>query len=272
MLPVTPSRPARFLPFVPTGLLLAAALLLPMPAGAQTPGQIRGQIPGQIPGQGREIRAQLSPVRSTVLSSELSGKIDELPLREGERFEEGQQLVGFDCSLHRARLAKASAQQTEARKVWEVNRRLDKLGSISTIEVEASQARLAAAEAETRMSRIMVDRCAIAAPFPGRVVELKVRRHQYVAEGEPLMEILDDRELEVEMIVPSRWLAWVKVGTPFRLMIEETGRGYAAEVTRLGARIDPVSQSVELFARVSGDQDDLLAGMSGRALFDPPQN
>lgn len=250
-----PSRAVAFLLLAAAGLP-GAPFLLSAPASAQAP----------------EIRAQLSPVRSTVLSSELSGKIDELPLKEGERFKEGQRIVGFDCSLHRAQLAKASAQQTEARKILEVNRRLDKLGSISTIEVEASQARFAAAEAEAQMSRIMVERCAIAAPFPGRVVEMKVKRYQFVAEGEPLMEILDDRELEAEMIVPSRWLSWLKAGTGFRLMVEETGREYAAEVTRIGARIDAVSQSVKLFARVSGEQGELLAGMSGRALFEAPRN
>src|SRR5690606_19096786 len=55
------------------------------------------------------IRAQLSPLESTVLSSRLAGKIDKVHVREGERFEKGQRLVTFDCSLHQAQLAKAQA-------------------------------------------------------------------------------------------------------------------------------------------------------------------
>lgn len=236
--------------------VLLAMLLSAVPARAQS-----------VP----EIRAQLSPVRSTVLSAEIAGKIDELALREGDRFAQGDRLVGFDCALHRARLASAEAQRTEARKIYEVNRRLDKLGSISTLELDAAAARMAVTEAEAAMSRVMVERCAVSAPFPGRVAELKVRRHQYVAEGEPMIEILDDRELEVEMIVPSRWLAWLKPGHRFVLQVEELGRDHAAEVTRIGARIDPVSQSIEVFGRTVSDDSALLSGMSGRALFEPPR-
>lgn len=232
---------------------LAAAPL----AGAAEPG-------------GAEIRAQLSPRRSTVLSSEIAGQIDELTLREGERFKEGQRLVALDCSLHRARLAKAQAQLQEARKTYEVNSRLDRLGSVSQLEVEAAAARQAGAEAEVSLMRGLVERCAVAAPFAGRVADMKVKRHQFVAEGQELMEILDDRDLEVETIVPSRWLSWLQPGRRFTVRLEETGRDYQAEVTRLGARIDPVSQSIKMFGRVLGSHEELLPGMSGRAVFDPP--
>jgi len=217
-----------------------------------------------------EIRAQLSPRRSTMLSAELGAKIDELSVREGERFKEGQRLVGFDCAVHRARLNKAVAQQQAARKLYEVNSRLDKLGSVSTLEVEAAAAQLSAAEAETAMMRTMVERCAVYAPFPGRVAELKARRYEFVGEGKELMEILDDRELEVEMIVPSRWLVWLVPGYGFKVLIEETGREYNAEVARLSARIDPVSQSIKVFGKVVGNHVELLSGMSGRAVFKAP--
>jgi membrane fusion protein (multidrug efflux system) len=151
------------------------------PASAELPDQLGGGA--GVP----EIRAQISPRRSTMLASELAGKIDDLTVREGERFKEGQKLVGFDCAPHRARLNKATAQQQAARKAYEVNSRLDKLGSVSTLELEAAAAQLAAAEAETAMTRIMVERCVVTAPFPGRVAEMKVRRYEYVSEGKELL-------------------------------------------------------------------------------------
>jgi len=217
-----------------------------------------------------EIRAQLSPVRSTVLSTEIPGRIAELTVREGDRFTEGQRLVQIDCTVHKTRLDKALAQQQQARKSHQVHARLDKLGSNSALEYETSAAQLAAAEAEVAMMRAMVERCSVNAPFPGRVVELKVKRHQYLAEGHELLEILDDREMEVELVVPSRWLPWLKAGHAFTLRLEETGREYPATVVRTGARIDPVSQSVKVFGTVTGRFPELVAGMSGSATFQPP--
>ncbi|MCW2242493.1 efflux RND transporter periplasmic adaptor subunit [Azospirillum canadense] len=210
-------------------------------------------------------------MRSTILSTEVPGRIADLPLREGERFNAGQRIAGIDCSLHKARLEKARAQAQGARKTHQVHTRLDKLNSISALEVEASAAQLAAAEAEVSMMQTLVDRCSITAPYPGRVVELKVRRDQYVAEGHELMEILDDRDLEVELIVPSRWLSWLKPGTPFSVRIEETGKTVSAKIVRLGARIDPVSQSIKIFGSLIQPTPDLIAGMSGTAQFELPR-
>lgn len=215
------------------------------------------------------IRAQLSPIESTVLSSQLAGKIDKVHVREGERFEKGQRLVTFDCSLHRAQLAKAQALEAEAQKTAEVNERLDSLNSISTLEVQVAAARLAAARADKAITQIYVERCVIAAPFAGHVAAVNVKSHQYVPEGHQLLEILDDRRLEVEMVVPSRWLAWLAPGTAFELKIDETGRTYPAVITRLAARIDPVSQSLVVFGKVTASDAVLLPGMSGRALFSP---
>lgn len=216
-----------------------------------------------------EIRAQLTARRSTVLSAEISAKIADLSLQEGERFAANEVLVGFDCALYQASLDKAAAQQQAKRKTFEVHSRLDKLGSVSALDIGVSAAELAAAAAETALAKTMVDRCSIRAPFAGRVAELKVKRWQSVAPGEPILQILDDRDLEVEMIVPSRWLAWLKAGAKFTLQIDEIGRAVEAEVVRFAAAIDPVSQSIKLFGRVRGTTEGLIPGMSGVAAFAP---
>lgn len=220
------------------------------------------------PGAARnEIRVQLTAVQHTILSSELAGSIDVLSVREGDSFALGQDLVGLDCSLHNARLKKALAQRQEAEKVEAVNSQLDKLGSISTLEVDVAIARAGAAAAEADLMHAIVDRCTLKAPFAGKVARLDVREHQYVSEGQPLMEILDDTRLEVEMYVPSRWLSTMNIGQSLRLSIEETGREYPATLDRIGASVDAVSQSVKVYGSVLGEYPELRAGMSGIALM-----
>ncbi|MGC2856220.1 efflux RND transporter periplasmic adaptor subunit [Novispirillum sp. DQ9] len=245
----------------PTALVALLAIGLPLAGARAADG-------------GGDIRAQLVPVRATVLSAEIAGRVADLEVREGDRFDKGQKLVGFDCTLHRARLAKAEAQALEARKSQEVAARLDKLGSVSTLEVDVAAARLAAAQAEVSLTRAVVERCTITAPFAGRVADRKVSRHQSVAEGQELLDILDDSALEVEMIVPSRWLAWLAEGLPFTVTVEESGATHPAVLTRLGARIDAVSQSVKVFGRIEaamGGTVRLMAGMSGTAHLEPPR-
>jgi hypothetical protein len=70
--------------------------------------------------------------------------------------------------------------------------------------------------------------------------------------------------------VPSRWLAWLKPGHQFRVRIDETTDTYPAKITRLGARVDPVSQSIKIAAVIDGRFPQLIAGMSGRVELAPP--
>jgi RND family efflux transporter MFP subunit len=237
-----------------------AVLLLMAPAALAQP----------LPAAAPDLRAQLVPRHQAQLSGEVAGRIAQMPLREGDTFREGAVLVEFDCAAHRARLQRATALRDRARAQAAAARRLDRSGANSRLDVEVAQAEAAAAEAEVAAARVPVERCSVTAPFAGRVVQLHAARHQFVAEGAPLLDVLDHRELEVELLVPSHWLLWLRTGTGFALRLDETGRDYPVRVERLGARIDPVSQTVKLFGRIEGEHPELLAGMSGTAIIAPP--
>jgi RND family efflux transporter MFP subunit len=218
----------------------------------------------------REIRAQLSPLRHTTLAAEIGAKINRLPVPEGGRFRAGETLIVFDCSLQQAQLNKARAALAAAEKVWKANQRLNELNSVGKVELDISEAEVAKARAEVAAGSALISKCTVTAPFSGRTADQKVREQQYVQPGQELLEILDDSALELEFIVPSKWLAWLKPGQRFQVVIDETGKTYAAKVQRIGARVDPVSQSIKLSAVIDGKFNELIAGMSGKVQMTPP--
>lgn len=191
-------------------------------------------------------------------------------MQEGGTFRAGQVLVQLDCSLPQAQLEKARAVLTGAEKTWAANKRLAELNSVGKMELELSEAEVHKNQAEVRAMSTMLSKCAIAAPFAGRIAEQKAREQQFVQPGQPLLEIIDDSVLELEFIVPSRWLAWLKPGHSFKVAIDEVGKTYPAKVLRIGARVDPVSQSIKLVAAIDGKFPELVAGMSGRVSMAPP--
>ncbi|HEY0290299.1 MAG TPA: efflux RND transporter periplasmic adaptor subunit [Pseudomonas sp.] len=217
-----------------------------------------------------ELRVQLSPIRQTTLSSEIAGKLTELNVKEGDHFEQGQRLAAFDCSVQQAQLARSEAAQQGTQKKLDVAKKLDALESISHADVAQAQAETAVARAESGVTRAVLQRCAIIAPFAGRVAQRKAERWQHVAEGTELLAIYDDSAYQLELIVPSDWLGWLHAGQDFQVQLDETGQQYAAQIERLGAAIDPLSRSIKVFARITGDTRQLLPGMSGVALLKPP--
>ncbi len=213
------------------------------------------------------IRAQLAARNAVTVASEIPGRVASLRLREGDAFRAGEQLVGLDCSLYQSQVRKAEAATEATSAVVQSNQRMAELNSIGRLEVEQAQARLKEAQAELASAKLLVSRCGISAPFTGRVARRHVAAHQYVNAGNPLLDIVETGQLEVQLIVPSKWLAWLKPGVSFQVDVEELGKRYPAKVQRLGAQIDPVSQTVAVFGVMDGSQPGLLPGMSGWAVF-----
>lgn len=221
-------------------------------------------------GERQEIRAQLSPRRFTTLAAEIGAKVSRLPIPEGEAFKQGQTLVAFDCSVPAAQLNKARAALAAAQTTYSANQRLIETGSVGKVEVEVSGAEVSKSRAEVAANAAVLAKCSVPAPYAGRVAEQKVREQQYVQPGQALLEIIDDSILELEFIAPSRWLAWLRMGYIFQVRIDETNKSYPAKVLRIGARVDPVSQSVKIAAAIDGRFPELIAGMSGKVLLAPP--
>ena len=218
----------------------------------------------------QEIRAQLLPRRYTTLAAEIGAKIRRLPVAEGAPFAAGALLVSFDCSLQQAQLQKARAELDAAEQTFKTNQRLLELNSVGQLEVDLSRAAQARGQAELGVNQAVLNKCAITAPFAGRLAEQKVREQQYVQPGQPLLDIIDDSVLELEFLLPSGWLGWLRVGNTIQVQIDETRKSYPAKFIRIGARVDPVSQSVKVAAAISGKHPELIAGMSGRVLISPP--
>ena len=218
----------------------------------------------------QEIRAQLLPRRYTTIAAEIGAKINRLPVPEGGAFKAGQLLVSFDCTLQQAQLQKAQAELDGAEQTLKSNQRLSELNSVGQLELDLSRSAVGKAKAEVGANRAVLGKCGVSAPFAGRVAEQKVREQQYVQPGQALLDIIDDSVLELEFLVPSHWLSWLHVGGKFQVQIDETRKSYPAKFIRIGARVDPVSQSVKVAAAIDGKFPELIAGMSGRVQVTPP--
>ena len=213
------------------------------------------------------LRAQLKARQSTLISSEINARISQLKLHDGERFAVGQVLVGFHCTLEDAQLSKSQATLGKKIKVYEVNQQLETRKSIGALELAVSKAEAEEAKADVRIAQAMLDRCVIHAPFSGKVADVIARPYQSVRPGDPLLEILDDKDLEIEFMAPSRSMPSLVVGKPFRITLDEVAKSYRAEITRVGGKVDPVSQTIKVYGRVIDKADELLPGMSGAIEF-----
>lgn len=204
------------------------------------------------------------------ISTDLGFRIATLPFREGQSFKAGDVLATFDCGDLDAELKSAEAQFRAEKIIHDNNARLARLNAAGKFEVQLSQAKADQAAAMVDAHRSKLARCVVKAPFDGRIALMRAHAHEIPDRTQPLMQIVGLSELEIEMLLPSQWLRWLKPGVTFAFGIEETGKTLPAEVSRIAAVVDPVSQTVKVTGRLTGDTAGVLPGMSGPAKFAAP--
>lgn len=246
---------------LPAAGMVAACLAIVPPVWAQSASDAMSAVDAP------QVRALVVSRDRAVLSAEIAARIADMPFRPGDAFDQGDRLVRFDCSRFVAQRDVAVGDVAAARKSLESVEKLRSLNAAGQLEVEIAAAQLSKAEAQQRLYQSDVNRCGIQAPYGGRIVAWHANPHEVANPGEDLIEIVRVGSLEIEMIVPSGWLSWLKPALPLTVAVDETGRRYDATITTIGAEVDPVSQTVAIRATFADSPDDLLPGMSGSAAF-----
>lgn len=235
--------------------------------------QATASAPGPAPQRAADpnlIRVLLSADVETTLAAQMVGRIDAIDVGLGDRVQQGQRLVAFDCAETDARLKMAQAESAAARETLGVKQRLRKLEAAGDSEVILARIEAQKAAAAIELAQAQLAYCEVKAPFDGHVVKLHARPHQSVNVGAPLLELVNEQSLKLRMNVPSQMLRSIQPGSAVEVDILETGQAYPARVSAINARVDAVAQTIELEARLDGDFPELLPGMSGVARFGEP--
>lgn len=239
-----------------------------------------------VPSEARtevDVSGVLEPVRHVVIGAEVSGRVVSIEAREHTGVEEGELLVRLDLALPRAAVARARAallraEATERLAAAERARQqnLSRQGVASTAELEraeseaksasaqVAEARAALLDAETRLAKTE-----IRAPFAGVVSSLDLEPGAYLNPGEPVAELADISEVEIEVGLSDREILAVADGDAVGVTVEAlSGRRFEGRVVDPGRTADPQTRKYPVAVRVPNPDERLLPGMLGTVHFE----
>jgi RND family efflux transporter MFP subunit len=217
-----------------------------------------------------EFPALVLASEETTLSSQMAGRIRQVHVGLGEGVRKGTTLIEFDCSEQQAQLDSAAAEHRAARDTHLARLRLQALGAAGELEVTVAAAAADKARSQVSVRESQLAYCKVEAPFPGRIARVRVKTAESVNAGQPLIDVVNPASLKAQMFVPSAWIARVKAGTRLTLHVKETGQSYRATISKVNARVDGVSQQLEVEARIENPDSRLLPGLVGMAAFAQP--
>jgi RND family efflux transporter MFP subunit len=233
-------------------------------------------------GNQRHTYASLFPVDKAALSSQMTGVIQKIYYRPGDVFKEGDILVQFNCEEVDLKANRAQAELEAAEVELKSMQELTQLNSASKLDLAKAQSAYKIAKADLRIINFQQKQCQIIAPYNGEVVHWSAAENETVKTDDPLIDIISNGNLEVKMYIPSLWLADVKKGTTFDLVLDEIpAHKLQGNVVKIVGQIDPASQSILVYGVIDYSKEKqallqdraikLFSGMSGMAYFDKVQ-
>ncbi len=170
--------------------------------------------------------------QQVTIQTEVSGRIQSRSqhLVPGGRFEKGESLLKISASEYILRAAQSASEAEQARQQlaleksrgeiaeqeWQLigDDQASEAGRNAALRVpyqKEAQARLKAAQQQTKLARLNLERTEIKAPFNGFVQSGQVDVGQLVAPGSPLVTLVGSDQFWVQVSIPVESLTSIKV-------------------------------------------------------------
>jgi RND family efflux transporter MFP subunit len=244
------------------GWIAGLATTLPAAAGGLATYTVAvGQAGGVYAATG-----SVEAVRQGTLAAQVSGRVTEVLVRNGDAVHAGQALIRLEpgdaldtVTATSAAAAGAAARLASAQADYARAQQLRAKEYISLAAMQRAEAGLRSAEAEARASAAQANAArtragwhTVTAPYAGHVMQLWVTAGDLATPGRPLLALYDPARLRVVAQVPESLAGRLRAAAPAQLVPRDAAAGAPLNIASWQAvpAVDPVTHSVEVRAEL----------------------
>jgi membrane fusion protein (multidrug efflux system) len=205
----------------------------------------------------------VAALRMLELRTETAGTIVKVGFASGDLVEAGQILVAFDARAEQAALAAAEAETRLAELTLERRASLRKSPAFSEQEFDRARLGLATFKARAEALAVAIDKKTIKAPFRARIGITNLQPGAYLDTGTLIATLQGvDSDLFVDFALPQDSAAVVHAGSKVTIQNPAIDGGAAEAVIEAESEgVDPTRRTVGFRARLAGVGDRLRPGM-----------
>ncbi len=205
---------------------------------------------------------QIDAIQSIELRPEVSGRITDILVREGQEVADGTPLFKVDDAELRAQVAQADAERQLARQALERTKQLIAQNASSTSDLEQAEAKWRGADANYDLLKTRLDRTVVRAPFGGVVGRRLVSIGTYVSSQTPLITLQSLNPQHASFDVPERYADRLRRGQLVSFQVAALpGKNFSGEVVFVDPVVALPGRTILIKARVPNNEHQLQAGM-----------
>lgn len=215
-----------------------------------------------------EVPGSLMPYEATELRPEVSGRITQLNIREGQQVAKGTLLVKLYDDDLQAQLKKLQVQLNIYEQTASRQAELLKIDGISKQEYDLSVLQVNNIKADIELIRTSIEKTEIRAPFTGRLGLRNISMGAYVTPATLITNIRQENELKLEFTVPEKYSSRIKAGTVVRFTVEGQEKSIPAKVLATEEAVMEDTRSLRIRAVVQGRAPQLIPGAFAKVQLD----
>src|SRR5438093_6631286 len=205
---------------------------------------------------------QIEAIQSIELRPEVSGRITDILVREGQEVADGTPLFKVDDAELKAQVAQAEAERQLARQALERTKQLITQNASSTSDLEQSEAKSRGADANYDLLKTRLDRTVVRAPFGGVAGRRLVSIGTYVSPQTPLITLQSVNPQFASFDVPERYADRLRRGQLVSFQVAALpGKNFSGEVVFVDPVVALPGRTILIKARVPNSGHQLPAGM-----------
>lgn len=198
----------------------------------------------------------------TSLSFAVTGTINRLNVKVGDRVSKGQLIATVDETSIRNNYEAAKAALTQAQDAYNRMKQLHDKGSLPEMKWVETKSQLQQAEANEKIAKKSLNDCTLTAPYSGVISEKNAEVGQNVMPGVAVVKLVTARQLDVKISVPETEMSDIEVGQDAGIKVQALGgKTFTGAVREKGIVANAASRSYDVKIRVRDAGDDLLPGM-----------
>ena len=206
--------------------------------------------------------ATVSAVQGVTVSAEVSGRVSRIAFESGAMVAAGEVLLQQDTASEDAQLASAASAAALAQADLVRVRKLGKRDLASEDAVDRAEAQVKDTVAQVGMTRALIAKKTVRAPFAGRLGLRLVNLGQILGEGDPIVALQTLDPVHVDFSVPQRQLAQLHQGMQVRVTADAApGQTFSGEIIAVSPEVDPATRNVRVRALVGNPGETLRTGM-----------
>lgn len=214
-------------------------------------------------------------VNRATLKAEVPGRVTRVLVQEGDPVRAGTlmatqdeddlsltaQAASAQASAARAQASQAKADMDRAEALLEKHSVTRQFAQQAETAYNAAEASQRAADSEAGAAQVRLKKARFTAPFEGQVARRYVQPGEVLAPGQSVLDVVDNRKLEIQADLPAEAMSRVKAGLPVSFRVGGFSDPFTGTLTQVSPSLSQDGRTLHVRIEVPNPEGKLKSGI-----------